>query len=293
MRKTALMNLDPPESAANEPSCVIFDELRAQPSRDLWSIMTAGREIHEKAAAIPGAAKRHGLKAAGFAPCLSRTTTQRLSRHVTTIEIPQDLKARHGRCLLAGAARQLEKAYYERDGQPLGVLSTKTDSGGYAQASGGGVPRDPDGSAVTRREKLRREWEKVHAGPSAAHRIAVLDNGLSYTLSPPATGTLSLWGAGRCPPFPLLSPSARMNRPGRCFFLSERRAGLEIRINLMAELQGGIQMLDTVRGGRPQRLCDPGVKADRGALRRMECRNLADGPGGGGAGTGGQRALSR
>lgn len=173
----------------------------------------------------------------------------------------------------AGAAQQFEKAYYERVGQPLGVLSTSTDLGGYAQASGGGVLRDPDGSAVTKREKLRREWEKVHAGPSAAHRIAVLDNGLSYT--PIAASNrdaqfveskeVSVRDICRYFQVPLhflgegkqsyesnenqsieyvvrtLHPIVSQYEEEQTWKLllpSERRAGLEIRINLMAELRG-------------------------------------------------------
>ena len=41
---------------------------------------------------IQEAAERYDLKMVGFDPYLSRTITQRLSKHVTTIEIPQDLK---------------------------------------------------------------------------------------------------------------------------------------------------------------------------------------------------------
>lgn len=180
----------------------------------------------------------------------------------------------------AGAAQQFEKAYYERGGQPLGVLSTSTDLGGYAQASGGGVLRDPDGSAVTKREKLRREWEKVHAGPSAAHRIAVLDNGLSYT--PIAASNrdaqfveskeVSVRDIARFFGVPLyklqegkqsyesneqnsieyvvstLSPIVSQYEEEQTWKLllpSERRAGLEIRINLMAELRGDIKSRGT------------------------------------------------
>lgn len=173
----------------------------------------------------------------------------------------------------AGAAQQFERAYYERGGQPLGVLSTSADLGGYAKDSQGGVLRDPDGSAVTRREKLRREWEKVHAGPSAAHRIAVLDNGLSYT--PIAASNrdaqfveskeVSIRDICRYFGIPLhflgegkesyesneqnsIEYVARTLHPivsqyeeeqtWKLLLPSERRAGLEIRINLMAELRG-------------------------------------------------------
>ena len=41
---------------------------------------------------IREAAERYDLKMVGFDPYLSRTITQRLSKHVTTIEVPQDLK---------------------------------------------------------------------------------------------------------------------------------------------------------------------------------------------------------
>lgn len=81
----------------------------------------------------------------------------------------------------AAAAQQYERSYYERGGQPLGVLSTDTDLGGYVKGADGQFVRDIDGAAVTKREQLRREWEKVHAGPKKAHRIAVLDNALKYT----------------------------------------------------------------------------------------------------------------
>lgn len=37
-----------------------------------------------------------------------------------------------------------------------------------------------DGSAVTQKDQLRSEWEKVHAGPRNGHRVAILDYGLKY-----------------------------------------------------------------------------------------------------------------
>lgn len=80
----------------------------------------------------------------------------------------------------ASAAQQYERAYYEKGGQPSGVLQTQTDLGGYAKDSGGRILTDANGTAVTLREQLRREWEKVHAGPSNSHRIAILDLGLEY-----------------------------------------------------------------------------------------------------------------
>lgn len=78
------------------------------------------------------------------------------------------------------AAQQYERAYYEKGGQPSGVLQTNTDLGGYAKDPNGKLLTDADGTSVTLREQLRREWEKVHAGPSNSHRIAILDLGLEY-----------------------------------------------------------------------------------------------------------------
>ena len=80
----------------------------------------------------------------------------------------------------ASAAQQYERAYYEKGGQPSGVLQTNTDLGGYAKDANGNYLKDANGTAVTLREQLRREWEKVHAGPSNSHRIAILDLGLEY-----------------------------------------------------------------------------------------------------------------
>lgn len=81
----------------------------------------------------------------------------------------------------AKAAQEYERNYYERGGQPSGVLETESDIGGYVKDVNGEFLRDSDGTAVTRKELLRREWEKVHAGPSNSHRIAILDLGLKYT----------------------------------------------------------------------------------------------------------------
>lgn len=173
----------------------------------------------------------------------------------------------------AGAAQQFERSYYERGGQPLGVLSTSADLGGYAKDHTGGVLRDLDGSAVTKRERLRRDWEKVHAGPSRAHRIAILDNGLQY--QPIAANNrdaqfveskeISVRDIARFFGVPLyklqegkqayssneqnaieyvvstLSPIVSQYEEEQTWKLllpGERKAGLEIRINLMAELRG-------------------------------------------------------
>ena len=78
------------------------------------------------------------------------------------------------------AAQQYERAYYENGGQPSGVLRTESDLGGYAEDPEGKPLTRSDGSWITRKDQLRSEWEKVHAGPNNSHRVAILDFGLDY-----------------------------------------------------------------------------------------------------------------
>lgn len=68
------------------------------------------------------------------------------------------------------AAQEYQQAYYESGGQPAGVLTTEADLGGTVK-----------NSDVTKKDALRKEWERVHRGPTNAHRIAILDYGLKYT----------------------------------------------------------------------------------------------------------------
>lgn len=64
--------------------------------------------------------------------------------------------------------------YYESGGQPAGVLEVDADLSGYAKDSEGNF------TDKTKKDMLREEWERVHAGASNAHRIAILDHGLKY-----------------------------------------------------------------------------------------------------------------
>lgn len=80
----------------------------------------------------------------------------------------------------ARAAQEYERAYYESGGQPSGVLKTDADLGGWAEGADGKPIRRADGSLVSLKDQLRREWEKVHAGPKNGHRVAILDLGLDY-----------------------------------------------------------------------------------------------------------------
>jgi len=74
------------------------------------------------------------------------------------------------------AAQEYASSYYANGGQPSGILKTESDLSGTAQVT------QADGSTVTvsKKDLVRDEWEKRHAGPANAQRIAVLDMGLDY-----------------------------------------------------------------------------------------------------------------
>lgn len=173
----------------------------------------------------------------------------------------------------ARAAQLYEQAYYTNGGQPSGVLETNTDLSGFVRDANGAPVRRADGSMVTLKDQLRSEWERVHMGPSRAHRTAILDLGLKYTTISSSnrdaqyaeTRTLSIVDIARYFGVPLyklnegkqaygsneqnaieyvvstLHPICTQYEEEQTFKLltdSEITAGLEIRINLMAELKG-------------------------------------------------------
>lgn len=85
------------------------------------------------------------------------------------------VRTRASEVIAAGrAAQRYDLNYYENGGQPAGILKTESDLGGLVED-----PAAP-GTKVGRKDLLRREWEKVHAGPKSSHRIAILDYGLDY-----------------------------------------------------------------------------------------------------------------
>ena len=69
-------------------------------------------------------------------------------------------------------AQAYQGRYYSSGGQPSGVLSTEADLGGYVKDKAG-KPTD-----VTRKDALRREWDRIHSGPDNAYRVAILDHGV-------------------------------------------------------------------------------------------------------------------
>ncbi|MGM9669727.1 MAG: phage portal protein [Faecousia sp.] len=74
------------------------------------------------------------------------------------------------------AAKAYERALYNNGGRPSGVLQTDADLSGIE------IVKDADGNEakVSKKELVRRAWEKVHAGSDNAFRTAVLDLGLKY-----------------------------------------------------------------------------------------------------------------
>ena len=165
------------------------------------------------------------------------------------------------------AAQAYQNAYYTNGGQPSGVLQTETDLGGYVRGS------DGQPTEVLVKDALRREWEKVHSGPSNAHRVAILDHGLKYQA---ITATMQeaqfvethdLTVIDICNFFGV--PAYKVNagkqsyssneqnaieyvvstlqpivtqmeqeQTHRLLLPNQRRAGLELRLNMMVELRG-------------------------------------------------------
>lgn len=72
------------------------------------------------------------------------------------------------------AAKGYERALYINGGRPSGVLYTEADLGGDSNVL------DTDGNPISKKEVVRRAWERVHSGADNAFRTAVLDLGLKY-----------------------------------------------------------------------------------------------------------------
>lgn len=199
--------------------------------------------------------------------CHYKNATRNGLKGIGTLSRAEDVIA------AARAAQQYDASYYQNGGQPGGVLETEADLGGYAKNERGGVLTRPDGSVVTLKDQLRSEWEKVHLGPSNAHRTAILDLGLKYTSIASSNRDaqfvenkeISVKDIARYFGVPLyklnegkqaygsneqnsieyvvstLHPIVTQYEEEQTYKLltdSELKKGLEIRINMMAELKG-------------------------------------------------------
>lgn len=86
--------------------------------------------------------------------------------------------ARASQAISTGLAAQRYQAdLYANGGRPSGVLKTDTDLGGTVEV----VNSAGEKEIISKKEEVRRAWEKVHSGPGKGFRVAVLDHGLSYT----------------------------------------------------------------------------------------------------------------
>lgn len=74
------------------------------------------------------------------------------------------------------AASEYNTKFYESGGRPAGVLTVEGDLGGYREV----MAEDGTTTKISKKDLVRKEWERVHSGPDNAHRIAVLDYGMKY-----------------------------------------------------------------------------------------------------------------
>lgn len=77
------------------------------------------------------------------------------------------------------SAQQYQNDLYANGGRPSGVLKTNTDLSGKTDVEVTNAKGEKE--LVSRKELIRREWDKVHNGPGKGFRVAVLDLGLDYT----------------------------------------------------------------------------------------------------------------
>lgn len=76
--------------------------------------------------------------------------------------------------LVAQHREEYESSVYSNGGRPAGILYTDTDLSGKRELL------LKDGTKLSPKDVIRREWDRIHAGPGNAFRTAVLDNGLKY-----------------------------------------------------------------------------------------------------------------
>lgn len=74
------------------------------------------------------------------------------------------------------SAQQYQGDLYANGGRPSGVLKTDSDLSGKVEITNDAGEKE----IISKKEELRRAWEKVHNGPGKGFRVAVLDLGLEY-----------------------------------------------------------------------------------------------------------------
>ena len=169
----------------------------------------------------------------------------------------------------AKAAQSWNGSYYINGGQPSGVLEVDSDISGTMEVA----QADGTTATVNMKDYVRQEWETRQGGPGNAGRIAVLDNGMKYHAISISqrdaqfveSAELSVRDIARFFGVPLYKlqegkQSYSSNEQNAIEYItgtlhpivtqyeqeatekllnsSERADGLEIRINMMAELRG-------------------------------------------------------
>lgn len=169
----------------------------------------------------------------------------------------------------AKAAQSWNGSYYINGGQPSGVLEVDSDISGTMEVA----QADGTTATVNMKDYVRQEWENRQGGPGNAGRIAVLDNGMKYHAISISqrdaqfveSAELSVRDIARFFGVPLYKlqegkQSYSSNEQNAIEYItgtlhpivtqyeqeatekllnsSERADGLEIRINMMAELRG-------------------------------------------------------
>lgn len=72
-------------------------------------------------------------------------------------------------------AQRYEAGFYRNGAKLAGILYTETDLTNRPEIE------QPDGSKISIKDAIRREWEHIYAGADNAYRTAVLDFGMKYT----------------------------------------------------------------------------------------------------------------
>ena len=164
-------------------------------------------------------------------------------------------------------AQKYETGFYRNGAKLTGILYTDTDLTNKPEI------KQPDGTKISVKDAIRREWDHIYAGADNAYRTAVLDFGMKYT---PVTSTnrdaqfiesraASIEDIGRLFNIPLyklgvgkqtyasnvqaaieymqrtLSPivaAAEQEDTYKLLTPGEQQRGLQLRRNMMGELRG-------------------------------------------------------
>lgn len=76
------------------------------------------------------------------------------------------------------SAQEYQKSIYQNGGRPSGILTVEADLDGMGNLT---ITNDQgEEEVISRKEKIRREWDKMYSGPGNGFKTAIVDNGLKY-----------------------------------------------------------------------------------------------------------------